>query len=379
MDDVYALEGEKTTLRCHVPLAVPRAQIKWKFADTQIFLDEANDSSYQIKAISPTKSNSAEYESISELTIKIVSKSDKNRFVCIAVNTLAVSQYEASLTIEFKPEFLQNFKLGENYFSWNLEAEAAAYMRNEFLPVEYTCLTEGYPIPAISWYFRNELIVEDNFKYRLLKNEPNYSKMEVSPKTLDDFGEYRCVSENKHGRVEKSFFLRYATKPKQTPVIFEKNIESDSIIVEIKQNTETKSGINDPEHEITYELPIEAYQIQWIEANANWSQPNEIIFSLNKQDLKETRIYAEITDLTPDTEYIFRSAAINKVGVSDFKSNEIKIRTKMRQISMLVMICVAFIGIFILLSFLFLFYYLISTIIKTYKSRPKYVRLIVRV
>lgn len=375
--DTYGIEGQEAILECNVPLAIPRAVIKWKLSDTQVFLDELIDSKYKI--INNLKDSSSEYETRSKLVIKKVTKSDKSKYVCVAINKLAISQHEASLIIEYKPELPQNLKTDDRYFSWSLmnldpsyleSNDSVSYTDNAFLPVEFVCLTQGEPAPFVSWYFKDKKINIDNFKYKILKNTSYYSKLEVNPKTLDDFGDYKCLSQNKHGKVEKLFHLKFLAKPSFTPLINEKIINSDSLIVEIKQNFT----------EVTEEASeVDGYQIQWTETNSNWSNPNEIIFNLKSNDLAEPMIYTEINNLVPDTEYKFRSAAINKAGVSDLVSNEIKIRTKLKPVTRIVLVSMVFASLFVFLIFGCLMYYLISTLIITVKNRPKYKKLIVRV
>ena len=370
-------------MECRVPVAIPKATIRWKLSDAQIFLDEAKNSNFLIKN---NFNISSEYESKSQLIIKQVSKREKQKFVCIAINKVSISQQELNLVIEYKPELILSPKENEKYFSWPLENEPTSYLlnsdavsfsENTFLPVDFICLTHGEPIPVISWYFKNIKIKIDNIKYKLLKNEPNYSKLEVNPKSLEDFGDYKCVAENKYGHVEKNFYLKYLSKPNFTPLINEKVINSNSLIVEIKQEFLLNSkSISDTE------VFVDGYQIQWIKTDStkpNWTNPNEIIFSLKEKDLREPNIYTEINNLTPDTEYIFRSAALNKAGVSDFLSNEIKIRTKLKSTTRIVIICIFFVSLFVFLVFVSAIYYFTHSVAKIYKARPKYKKLIVRV
>jgi hypothetical protein len=377
----YGQDGRDAILDCKVSVAIPKATIRWKISGTQIFLDEINNSKFKIIN---NFDISNEYESKSRLIIKNISKKEKQKFTCVAINKVAVSQQELNLIIEYKPELM--YDKNEKYFSWLLDNEptsyslnsnGVSYSENTFLPVEFVCLTEGEPVPLITWYFKNQKIKIDNYKYKLLKNEPNYSKLEVNPKGLDDFGEFTCVSENKYGQVEKYFNLKYLSKPNFTPSINEKIIKADSLIVEIKQDF--KENIKDDSEQ---DIPVDGYQIQWIQIDStkpDWTKPNEIIFSLKENDLNQPTIYTEINNLLPDTQYIFRSAAINKAGVSDFISNEIKIRTKLKPTTRLILISVLFLSLFVFFVFVSALYFLIASIEKTYKARPKYEKLVVRV
>ena len=195
-------------------------------------------------------------------------------------------------------------------------------------PVTFTCIADGEPKPLITWYFKGELIKVDNIKYKLLKDEPSLSKMEINPTSITDFGDYQCRAANRHGREERNIQLRQATAPKFAPIVIIKSINPESITFDIRPSDAPESDGG---------MPIEAYKLQWRFTNTEWSNTNEkeIPLDLTNIDVltSPTRdvFNAEITSLLPDTEYIFRAASVNKPGIGVWSTKEIKVKTAPRR------------------------------------------------
>ena len=376
-DDVYAIEGDSASLNCHVKQSIPNAQLRWKYSDEPKYLVPFKNPNMEIINTQEQIDAPTSGESSSQLVIKKVSRHDERNYICLAKNKAGTSQQIIKLFVEYKPAFVQNLKSNEVYFSWLLDESNG--LSSEFMPVEIACMVEGRPVPLIQWYFKDELIHIDNVKYELSKEEANYSKLKVSPKSSDDFGEYKCKPENKHGHIEKSFNIKLASKPKSIPLIEVRSVYSTCVILEI-------NSFGDELTNNEKNLPIDAYKLQWILANSTWSHSSEIIYFLTRKDLLSAKkVKAVIEPLTPDTEYIFRAASVNKAGIGMYTPDHkmIRIKTLPPFISKIVLAFIIIAVAILLLVCCTLFFYVFSKvadfILFRIKISKKYERLIVRV
>ena len=154
------------------------------------------------------------------------------------------------------------------------------------------------------------------------------SKIEINPRSIEDFGDYQCRAENVHGKEELNIQLRKATPPKFPPLVKVKAINPENVIFDIypSEAPDADGG-----------MPIEGYKIQWRLLNADWSKPNEKEIPLDLTNIDQLTtiarefLNAEITTLLPDTEYLFRAAAINKAGIGVYQQKELKLKTAPRR------------------------------------------------
>jgi len=337
MDDITVLEGQQAMLKCNVREAFPKAQIRWKYKDTGIYITGTEiDSNFEIKTDATeahTPITGALVGSWSELHFKRASRFDMLNYTCVASNKAAVSERTVQLLVDFAPKFILNTEAKEVYYSWihtdeygNSGNSAGQSVRS--YPVKFMCLADGYPKPEITWYFKGIPIEVDNKKYRLLRNEGGLSQLEVNPRSLTDFGDYQCRALNRVTRQEQNIQLRQATAPKFPPLVKVKQINPEIVLLDIhpSEAPEADGG-----------MQIEAYKIQWRLSNNDWSKPNEkeIPIDLSSIDAITNPVRdffdVEINALLPDTDYLFRAAAVNKAGVGVWMLNEIKVRTAPRR------------------------------------------------
>ena len=74
--------------------------------------------------------------------------------------------------------------------------------------VKFICRVAGNPIPEISWYHNNKLVVDNpDFKTHYDRNsgECVLHILEVFPQ---DTGKYECIAVNKYGRAITRAFLQ---------------------------------------------------------------------------------------------------------------------------------------------------------------------------
>ena len=164
--------------------------------------------------------------------------------------------------------------------------------------------------------------------FRLLRDEPGYSKLEVNPRSLSDFGDYFCRAENRLDRQEQHIQLRKAVAPRFPPLVKIKESNPESIKIDIHPSDAPDADGG---------MPLEGYKLQWRLANNDWSKPNEKeipidLTSLNTITNPQRDLFdVEITSLLPDTDYWFRAAAINKPGLGAWSLNELPVRTMPRR------------------------------------------------
>lgn len=336
IDDVNVIEGNKAVMRCSVREAYPRATIRWRYSDTQEYIKEDNQN---IKIITDT--NNADQlgnlvGSWSELHFERVNRLDKRNYTCVAENKAAVAERPAQLLVEYAPKLILNNEAREIYYSWIFTDDYgnsgnAASQSSRAYPVLFTCLADGEPKPLITWYFKGMLIKIDNIRYRLLKDHAGLSQLEVNPKSINDFGDYQCRAENRQGREERQIQLRVATKPKFAPLIKVKSINPENILFDIHPSDAVEADGG---------MPIEAFKLQWrISGTADWAtygtSEKEIPIDLTNIDLitstSRELFNIEIGPLMPDTEYVFRAAAVNKPGQGVWSLKEIKVKTLPRR------------------------------------------------
>ncbi|XP_018091491.1 muscle M-line assembly protein unc-89-like [Xenopus laevis] len=70
----------------------------------------------------------------------------------------------------------------------------------------FNCLVNGSPVPNVSWYRNNILLLGD--RYITEEKNPGFHHLEISNVILSDEGQYKCVASNKEGTAETSAFLK---------------------------------------------------------------------------------------------------------------------------------------------------------------------------
>ena len=285
-----AAEGDKTSLICLVREAYPKATIKWMYSDTKQYINETD----LIKIV--------ENDTCSELNFLNVTRLDERSYTCVSENKLALAERQIKLLVEYGPKLVLNDETKKFYYSW--------FSENISYPVVLTCIADGSPKPSITWLFKNNTIKSDNITYRILNDEFGLSKLEITPQSLTNFGNYTCHAENKIGSEDFVIELRVASAPKFAPYLKVKMVNPESVLLDIYYDA---SNVNDGG------IAVEAYQIEWTVAS-NWTISNKTYIPVNlAQNLK-------ISSLTPNAEYLFRVGALNKVGLGEL-SKEFTIKT----------------------------------------------------
>lgn len=308
-ENVIVDENKDASLKCFVIEAFPPPTFRWKFADTQEFID-TND------AISIVNTDMQ-----SEIIFKNVRKQFKRNYTCVASNKATTSEYTAGLLVRYVPIQIINKEARDIEFSWFIVDQN---QNSRGASAVLTCIVDAYPLATIKWYYRNQQIIEGP-KYRLLYNDHSRSQLEVTPNDETDFGIYSCVADNSNGKTIRDVNLIKSTPPTYSPTIEVGVIKPDSLQLTLRSPKNTNGGVDD------FGLPVESFKIQWRLNSMDWSKPSGEIEPTVDPTLLNKDIYnLDILNLFPDTEYIFRVAAVNKPGVGKW-SNDLSIRTKQRR------------------------------------------------
>ena len=97
-ESVVVDELKDASIRCFVIEAYPPPTFRWKFADTQEFIDINSNSNEAISIINTDMQ--------SEIIFKSVRKQYKRNYTCVASNKAATSEYTAGLLVKCKYSLL---------------------------------------------------------------------------------------------------------------------------------------------------------------------------------------------------------------------------------------------------------------------------------
>ena len=170
MENVNVIEGNSAVLRCDVREAYPKATIRWKYAETDVFIDESANKALRIKYDTTNADQVGRLVgSWSELQFERASRIDRRNYTCVAENKAATRERQVELRVEYTPKLILNNEAREFYYSWiftdvygNSGNEGSQSTRA--YPVTFTCLADGEPKPLITWYFQGKGIQIYNIK-----------------------------------------------------------------------------------------------------------------------------------------------------------------------------------------------------------------------
>ncbi len=140
MDDVHVIEGNKAYMKCVVREAYPKALIKWKYTDTQQYIDDTNliritsdSDDSQGQAQDKINHGSIVVGSWSQLNFENANRLDKRNYTCVATNKAAVAERQAQLLVEYSPKLMLNLEAREIYYSWLFTDDYGKYYISYFV------------------------------------------------------------------------------------------------------------------------------------------------------------------------------------------------------------------------------------------------------
>ncbi|XP_054257112.1 fasciclin-2-like isoform X1 [Macrosteles quadrilineatus] len=226
------------------------------------------------------------------LIIDELTRPDDGLYTCIARNKGGESRKNGHLTVEFPPNF-DNTPIKEAW-SWNR------------LPVNLTCLAESIPNATITWKL-NERDIERDPNFKKFGNGP-WSSLLVTPVDLKYYGVYKCTARNVHGEVWHTIKLTEATAPGQILQAILDVITATTITFSFK-GPSSNGG-----------RPIKAFQVQYKGEYQQWTEARNKTWAYGSPYILE--------GLAPQTTYVFRFAAINDVGMSNWAAQQTVVMPK---------------------------------------------------
>lgn len=229
-------------------------------------------------------------ESTGTLRISNAERSDDGLYQCIARNKGADAYKTGHITVEFAPDFSQMKDLPP-VFSW------------EQRKANLSCLAMGIPNATIEWHW-NGLKVKDmsDPNLKIVGTGPR-SDLIVHPVTRKYYTSYKCIATNIHGTAEHDMQLKEARVPDFVAAAAPRQLTATTMTFDIR-GPPTELG-----------LPILAYSVQYKEVfNPDWSTAYNRSWSPDSPYIVE--------GLRPQTEYSFRFAARNQVGLGNWGVNQ---------------------------------------------------------
>ncbi|VDK82636.1 unnamed protein product [Litomosoides sigmodontis] len=179
-DTVYeVVVGEAITMNCYVE-AEPKPEIRWFRGDASLYLTENIH-------ITPNGQ---------QLTIDDVKMSDGGKYTCKAENEAGLADIDLILKVLVPPSIDTS----------NIIGNPLAVVRKS---IYLECPAFGIPHPSVTWYKDDTPISIDNDRFIIEQQNQTFGIKEVK---VSDRGQFRCVVENKGGRVEQNFNLEVLDK-----------------------------------------------------------------------------------------------------------------------------------------------------------------------
>ncbi|XP_012229670.1 fasciclin-2 isoform X3 [Linepithema humile] len=286
-----SVEGKRAQIACKAFGRPPPSVTFRKFTANKPFTMGVQPKDDRI--IMENKTNELSGETIGILTIDNVLTDNDGLYECVASNVGGVTYKNGHLTVEFPPSFRSMPNV--TVYSWNQR------------PVNLTCIAESIPNATIEWQFgHNPIDRLEEYTGGYIKQIGNgpYSVLRVEPYNQRLYNYYRCVATNTHGKREILIELREAKVPDNLRQV--KMIEMTATTIQFE--------LIPPE---TRDLPIETITVQYKEnTRETWIQARNKTWVIGS-------VYV-IEDLKPQTNYEFRFAVRNQVGMSNWGSNYVE-------------------------------------------------------
>lgn len=225
-------------------------------------------------------------ESTGTLRFSKLKRTDDGLYECVARNKGDSAYKVGHITTEFAPNF-DHMKVLPPVYSW---AEKRANL---------SCLAQGIPNATIEWRMDERIIKDMNDPNLQVEEFAPRSDLLVIPRERRYYRAYKCIARNRHGQAEHIMELREARIPEPIPQAKPVIVTATSITFEIIS----------PPFEIG--LPITAFAVQYKQqVEQDWTN------AYNRSWSPDSKFTVE--GLRPQTFYMFRFAALNRVGLSQW-------------------------------------------------------------
>ncbi|KAK7869432.1 hypothetical protein R5R35_008161 [Gryllus longicercus] len=160
---------------------------------------------------------------------------------------------------------------------------------------ELSCLVVGDPKPNVQW-FKNELVVTESHRIKLLEDEDGRSIVRFDPATHVDVGIYKAVARNRVGQALARCRVVLAMVPSAPDSPEASEVSDTEVLLRWKQ---PKDDGNSPV--LCYGLQYKAADdVEWIDSASNIDHE-----------------FYLVSNLKPNTNYLFRLSCRNRIGWSE--------------------------------------------------------------
>ncbi|KAK6173788.1 hypothetical protein SNE40_017187 [Patella caerulea] len=289
--DASGLMDTQAELTC-IAEGNPAPDVTWKkFSTDSTFAADSTLTQNAASEFTVEELPSGNKRVTSKYVFTSLKPSDTGAYTCTAINTAGTAVKNATLTVEFKPNF-DNTPYTKTY-GW------ASHETN------ITCLANGEPQAYIEWSRNDEVIANNNETYKISsKLGKGYvaSYLMVSVKVENEewiYGDFLCTAKNGRGASTQVISLAKAETP-------------GAVILSTDKTTPTSIEvlITPPGNEGGQ--PVIDYKIEY---NLQGSTDIKTSYAQRPgQDAQDQRTKARLTDLMADSVYMLTVRARNAVG-----------------------------------------------------------------
>uniref|UniRef100_H3BF90 Neural cell adhesion molecule 1 n=1 Tax=Latimeria chalumnae TaxID=7897 RepID=H3BF90_LATCH len=260
------------TLTCEAS-GDPTPSIKWRTTN-RIFTEGEQTLDGRIEVTGHAR--------VSSITLKDVQYTDAGEYTCTAMNPIGQDSRSMFLEVQFLPELAPRKGIPQQRKYIYVTSPLISYPR---FCLSYMPFREG-PIKR----------KRSNPSVKIFSNLSVIKKMEVTPDSENDFGNYNCTASNRIGQDSREFILVQADTP-SAPAIQEVNPYSSTAQVEFE------------EPDATGGVPVLKYLAEWrVSGEEEW-----VSKYYDAMDVSMNGII-RVVDLKPKTSYQVRLSAINGKG-----------------------------------------------------------------
>lgn len=279
MENITIEEGKEATFQC-LGQGIPKPVMSIRRDNSDEDIIDSPELGIELEVFADGDVNRL------RLNITKVKRSHDGLYFCKASNAAGVAERTGHLQVQFRPDMSRTQVTSVKTWSDN--------------PANLSCIAEAIPNATITWKFQGEPIELDD-RVKVFGGE-SYSSLLVMIANRPDyevFGTYTCEARNGLGENSVAITLDKASRPSAlTQIVFDK-VTSTTITFRLMGPGNTGG------------MPITHYNMKYKLAD----QKDDPV----KEETWEKDAPYILSNLIPRAKYQFSAAAINVVGVGDYK------------------------------------------------------------
>lgn len=231
----------------------------------------------------------------STITISKIKRPDDGLYECQAENEGGRHYKSGHITVEFGPTFED--QLYDKEWSWDQR------------PIQLSCIATAIPNATVTWWFKGKELgrssgdLDRNFEIR---GHGPTSMLTVTPLRSDYYGFYECKAQNPHGIAFHKIELEEAREPSMIQQAIIDKTTATTLQFRFVPPTDTGG------------LPVDAYAIEYKDTKSDWISAKRRVWPA--RDISNGGYILE--DLFPRTTYDLRFGSKNRVGFSEWSSEQ---------------------------------------------------------